>query len=53
MVRQGSTLKDVDVIAGARRDDDIYNYTPWRFRFTIPGHGQSDIVRVLMQSADL
>jgi hypothetical protein len=33
-------------------DDDIYNYTPWRFRFTIPGHGQSDTARVLVRSAE-
>jgi hypothetical protein len=33
-------------------DDDIYNYTPWRFRFTIPGHGRSDTARVLVRSAE-
>jgi hypothetical protein len=33
-------------------DDDIYNYTPWRFRFAIPGHGQSNIARVLVRSSD-
>jgi hypothetical protein len=33
-------------------ENDIYNYTPWRFRFTVPRHGRSDIVRVLVRSAD-
>lgn len=25
---------------------DVHNFTSWRFRFVIPGHGQSDIVKV-------
>jgi hypothetical protein len=33
-------------------DEDIYNFTPWRFRFAIPHHGHSDTVRVLIRSSE-
>lgn len=33
-------------------DEDIYNYTPWRFRFTIPQHGHSNTVQVLVRSSE-
>lgn len=32
------------------RERDIHNYTAWRFRFKIPAHGRSNIVRVLVRS---
>ena len=34
------------------RDEDVRNNTSWRFRFKIPGHGRSDIVRVRVRSDD-
>ena len=34
------------------RDQDVHNNTSWRFRFKIPGHGRSDIVRVRVRSDD-
>ena len=34
------------------RKGDIYNYTPWRFRFVIPGHGSSDTVKVRVRSEE-
>lgn len=33
-------------------DQDVRNNTSWRFRFKIPGHGRSDIVRVRVRSDD-
>ena len=33
-------------------DEDVHNNTSWRFRFKIPGHGRSDIVRVRVRSDD-
>lgn len=33
-------------------EQDIHNETSWKFRFTIPGHGRSDIVRVRVRSDD-
>lgn len=32
------------------KERHIHNYTAWRFRFKIPGHGRSDIARVLVRS---
>lgn len=32
------------------REDDIFNYTSWRFRFVIPSHGTSDTVMVRVRS---
>ena len=34
------------------RDEDVRNNTSWRFRFKIPGHGRSDVVRVRVRSDD-
>jgi hypothetical protein len=31
-------------------EDDVYNFTAWRFRFVIPGHGVSDTVKVRVRS---
>lgn len=33
-------------------DEDVHNNTSWRFRFKIPGHARSDIVRVRVRSDD-
>jgi len=32
------------------KERHIHNYTAWRFRFHILGHGRSDIARVLVRS---
>jgi len=32
------------------REGDTYNFTAWRFRFVIPGHGHSDTVKVHVRS---
>ena len=32
------------------REQHIHNYTAWRFRFKVPRHVRSDVVRVLVRS---
>lgn len=33
-------------------DEDIHNFTSWRFRYVLPGHGHSDTVKVRVITPD-
>lgn len=34
-------------------DDEIHNWTSWRLRYVLPGHGHSDTVKVRVSTPDI